>query len=537
MLHPSTKRLIDRLAEMTRQRKIGWSETGSGVSYETEGYTVSLTGEPHSMQLLARDGRVLEDVTAESIGATAGEDGQSYQQIFAELVREASRQARGTEAAIDTVLAGLEAQDGQAGTAEPQEPEAHPSDDGEPGSLEDVADESQLAAESQPAETAAGEPDVGAAVATMANEMNAGQQAPSEPRQFNSPLGAVTGGPAFSGFGNYGRQQPAPQPEATQTAEPASQPVVEETHVAETGFETAPDADVGSPLATGNEDVAPQTETDEAGLSTREPMTPFQPGPDEQDEAGDSTPTAATGFAAPHSAADWTHASDEAGGTAPAEDAPQAGPAPAFGVDSHDENVPQGASEEPGVAVPAGYDEDRPQETASQAPEHASAEHQQDAPANGDWPTFGGAAGAVRDQGEAAVETASEHVGEVTQSAQDRIEAATEASEQVVIDATEDVVDTAEAAGEAIEDTAAGAGAAVSDMAREGGEAVSDAASRVTSTTSYHGFDLNRGSPAAPAEPEGPSSAETVAGASEPEPEDPEEAPRPKPVTRFNPWN
>ena len=36
MLHPSTKKLIDKLNEMTRQRKISWAEgDGDTVIYDT----------------------------------------------------------------------------------------------------------------------------------------------------------------------------------------------------------------------------------------------------------------------------------------------------------------------------------------------------------------------------------------------------------------------------------------------------------------------------------------------------------------------
>ncbi|MEL6664429.1 MAG: hypothetical protein AAFR33_15660, partial [Pseudomonadota bacterium] len=108
MMHPSTKKLLDRLIEMTRQRKIGWAETNQGVAYATEGYTVHLIGEPQTMQLTDASGTVLEDVPADELAATQDEAGQAYTKIFEELFRESSRQARGTEKAIDAVLAGLD---------------------------------------------------------------------------------------------------------------------------------------------------------------------------------------------------------------------------------------------------------------------------------------------------------------------------------------------------------------------------------------------------------------------------------------------
>ncbi len=109
MLHSSTKKLIDKLGEMTRKRRIGWAETDDGrLAYQTEGYSVILGGEPQSMQLLSREGKLLEEVSAEEIAESRNDDGTPYQQAFAEMHREAARQARGTETAIDTVLAGLD---------------------------------------------------------------------------------------------------------------------------------------------------------------------------------------------------------------------------------------------------------------------------------------------------------------------------------------------------------------------------------------------------------------------------------------------
>jgi hypothetical protein len=38
MLHPSTKRLIDKLSEMTRKQRVAWSEGENGaITHDTEG--------------------------------------------------------------------------------------------------------------------------------------------------------------------------------------------------------------------------------------------------------------------------------------------------------------------------------------------------------------------------------------------------------------------------------------------------------------------------------------------------------------------
>ena len=47
MLHASTRKLIDRLAEMTELGKLDWTEDDAGnIAYATEGYSVSLTENP-----------------------------------------------------------------------------------------------------------------------------------------------------------------------------------------------------------------------------------------------------------------------------------------------------------------------------------------------------------------------------------------------------------------------------------------------------------------------------------------------------------
>ena len=46
-IHPSTKKLIDRLYDMTLERKIEWKPGADGaVVYDTERYSVTLTGNP-----------------------------------------------------------------------------------------------------------------------------------------------------------------------------------------------------------------------------------------------------------------------------------------------------------------------------------------------------------------------------------------------------------------------------------------------------------------------------------------------------------
>ena len=108
MLHPSTKKLIDRLATMTAQKKIDWIEKDNGdVLYATEGYVVRLTPEPPRVLLSTESGKSLEDATSTVLNATMHGDGGTYGDLVARLARDACRDARGTEDAINTLLAGL----------------------------------------------------------------------------------------------------------------------------------------------------------------------------------------------------------------------------------------------------------------------------------------------------------------------------------------------------------------------------------------------------------------------------------------------
>ena len=72
MLHPSTQKLIDRLAEMTAQKKIDWAEAdeNGGVVYATEGYEVILTANPPHVSLTTEKGRLLEEAAESALSDT-----------------------------------------------------------------------------------------------------------------------------------------------------------------------------------------------------------------------------------------------------------------------------------------------------------------------------------------------------------------------------------------------------------------------------------------------------------------------------------
>ncbi|MEQ9317483.1 MAG: hypothetical protein RLN72_16660 [Henriciella sp.] len=125
MLHASTQKLIDRLAAMTAQNKIDWIEKDNGeVIYATEGYVVRLTAEPPRVLLTTEAGKPLEDATSTLLKSAPHADGGTYGDLVASITRQAYREARGTEDAINTLLAGL-SDDAEIGTdaAEDEAPE------------------------------------------------------------------------------------------------------------------------------------------------------------------------------------------------------------------------------------------------------------------------------------------------------------------------------------------------------------------------------------------------------------------------------
>lgn len=184
MLHPSTKKLIDRLAQMTAQQKISWAlgDSENSIAYETEGYRVLLEGSPPYLRLTDALGTELETAAPDVLADTPHADGGTYADVIDDLFSEAFRIARGTETAISAVLQGL------ADTANKTDADALPAEDllpspqetvsvtEAPDTVEDVADEAGMPSSGiEPAI-----PDVGKAVATLADEVNKGAVAPNE---------------------------------------------------------------------------------------------------------------------------------------------------------------------------------------------------------------------------------------------------------------------------------------------------------------------------------------------------------------------
>lgn len=158
MLHPSTKKLIDKLGEMTRKQRVSWIEGENGtIVHDTEGYRVVLTPEPHGVILTDAVGREIETCSPEEIADEKDTAGRPYALFVGELFREAHRHARGAEKAIRTLLAGLEAAEEEPATAA-----AEPAPELEP-EPETVTDETV---------SLEGETAITAAVATLADQIN-----------------------------------------------------------------------------------------------------------------------------------------------------------------------------------------------------------------------------------------------------------------------------------------------------------------------------------------------------------------------------
>ncbi|MEX1251878.1 MAG: hypothetical protein WEA77_11865, partial [Hyphomonas sp.] len=120
MLHPSTKRLIDKLSDMTRKQRVTWTEgENASVVHDTEGYRVVITPEPHAVLLTDALGREIETCSPEEFADEVDAHGRPYAKFVAELYREAARHARGTEKAIRTLLAGLDAVETEPPAAPP----------------------------------------------------------------------------------------------------------------------------------------------------------------------------------------------------------------------------------------------------------------------------------------------------------------------------------------------------------------------------------------------------------------------------------
>lgn len=109
MLHPSTRKLIERLAEVTSQGQLLWRENNSGgIVYTADGFSVVLKARPYSISIRDGSDRELELISQEQLEQIIITSGGSYADLVMIMYDDALRSARGTETAIVKLLASLE---------------------------------------------------------------------------------------------------------------------------------------------------------------------------------------------------------------------------------------------------------------------------------------------------------------------------------------------------------------------------------------------------------------------------------------------
>lgn len=117
MLHPTTQKLINRLAEMTSARKIDWTIRPNGdLVYSASFYSIVLTASTKGLVIYDDEGKELEHITANQLIATSASEAVTYADLIESIRAGALRYARGTETAISTLLEEL--------GSESQKPEA-----------------------------------------------------------------------------------------------------------------------------------------------------------------------------------------------------------------------------------------------------------------------------------------------------------------------------------------------------------------------------------------------------------------------------
>ena len=304
MLHPSTKRLIDKLDGMTRKQRVGWEESDNGsIKHDTEGYRVTLTAAPHSLLLTDTLGREIETCTPEDFAGETDANGQPYTDFIEALYREAHRHARGAEKAISALLSSLDEADTEdGGDAEAAGPLSGPESFEHP---EDEGDESHpLEDHELPEPEYEGQADMQAAIAAMADEMSEAPPAAAQVEENHEPA-------------------PAPEPEPAPEVITETEPYAPFAGSSDTARPYAVAAEFAAPTAADPAPLAdePASETAEADSAAEEPFS-------EENSVWETIRNASGEAEAP--AADPGPAS-ETPAPAEAEDAPASRPSPVFG--------------------------------------------------------------------------------------------------------------------------------------------------------------------------------------------------------------
>ncbi len=273
MLHPSTKKLIDKISDMTGKRKIAWAEGDQGaVVYDTEGYRIALVGDPVEMVLSDALGKELERASRAELSATPRDGAGTYADIVDGLCKEAARVARGTETAIDKVLAGLERQDEAPDVfVEPEAIDLEEADNVAEAAttLEDAADDTLAVAvadaepAAEPATASAPplvveEPDMAAAVASLAEQVNGLGEPAAEP----DPAPSIEPSPtAFTETSPANAPQSSETKAANDETPPPPNPVEEAaaTHSADPDAAASGEAGAGDEASQDGDEASPTT--------------------------------------------------------------------------------------------------------------------------------------------------------------------------------------------------------------------------------------------------------------------------------------
>lgn len=112
MLHALTKRLIERIHQMSMERRIAWSadDLGSQCSFAADGFSVELLqGQAGpSVHIRNADGVIIERATPTDLGEERNAEGVSYHAMVADAFVLARRSALGVDAALERILLSLD---------------------------------------------------------------------------------------------------------------------------------------------------------------------------------------------------------------------------------------------------------------------------------------------------------------------------------------------------------------------------------------------------------------------------------------------
>ena len=118
-IHPSTAKLIRRLADMTANRQLDWQEVDqSGVQLAVADYHVLIRLDPVSLVITTLAGEELERVDSDQLQAMSAPDFESYAQLLTVLHSNALRTARNVESAVQDMLEELDADEAPPASVE-----------------------------------------------------------------------------------------------------------------------------------------------------------------------------------------------------------------------------------------------------------------------------------------------------------------------------------------------------------------------------------------------------------------------------------